>query len=262
MKAESGMAEAYPKASRYTDLAAIYAQCSGPGGLKLAEFLADKTKLGPDRLLLDVGTNRGVQTCFLAKEYGVSIVGIDPLDDRQDGWPHVQHLMHNALSWGVGASIFAVQAGVPRSGLASESFDFVYATTTLEMIRCWQGEAAYRDCLRELLRLMKPGGLLGLAEPMHFDVHIPAELVPRVAEGPDPWTNYFATLEATVEAVGSVGFEIVEADHVAEAQQWWMEFAAFDPFCQADPQGEARTIALDGGRWLSFGYVIARKAEV
>ena len=28
-------------------------------------------KLGPDKLLLDVGTNRGVQTCFLAKEYGV-----------------------------------------------------------------------------------------------------------------------------------------------------------------------------------------------
>jgi hypothetical protein len=32
----------YPKASKYPDLDTIYTQCSGPGGLKLAEFMADK----------------------------------------------------------------------------------------------------------------------------------------------------------------------------------------------------------------------------
>ena len=28
----------YPRASKYPDLETVYAQCSGPGGLKLAEF--------------------------------------------------------------------------------------------------------------------------------------------------------------------------------------------------------------------------------
>jgi hypothetical protein len=129
------------------------------------------------------------------------------------------------------------------------------------MIRGFQGESAYRAGLRELYRLLKPDGLLGLGEPMHFDAPIPAELFPRVAEGEDAWTNFFATIDETVEAVESTGFVIVEANYVPEAQSWWQEFAKHDPFCKADPEGEPKTIAIDNGRWLSFGYVIARKAS-
>ena len=32
-----------------------------------------------------------------------------------------------------------------------------------------------------------------------------------------------------------------------------------DPFCKANPNGEPKTIAIDDGCGLSFGYVIARK---
>jgi hypothetical protein len=35
----------YPKADKYPHLETIYAQCSGPGGLKLAEFMAEKMGL-------------------------------------------------------------------------------------------------------------------------------------------------------------------------------------------------------------------------
>jgi hypothetical protein len=35
----------YQKSSKYTDLRKIYAECSGPGGLKLAEFMADHLEL-------------------------------------------------------------------------------------------------------------------------------------------------------------------------------------------------------------------------
>lgn len=72
----------YPKASQYTDLEAIYAECSGPGGLRLTEFMAFKMDLRPGARLLDIGIERGYQTCFLAKEYGVLAVGIDP--DEED----------------------------------------------------------------------------------------------------------------------------------------------------------------------------------
>ena len=71
----------YPKAKTYTDLQAIYAECSGPGGLELAEFMAEKMNLQSQKSLIDIGFNRGFQTCFLAKEYGVGIVAIAPLDD-------------------------------------------------------------------------------------------------------------------------------------------------------------------------------------
>jgi len=35
----------YRKSAKYTDLRSVYAQCSGPGGFKLAEFMCDKMGL-------------------------------------------------------------------------------------------------------------------------------------------------------------------------------------------------------------------------
>lgn len=61
----------FQKSLKYTDYDAIYEQCSGPGGLQLAEFMAEKMRLSEGKKLLDVGANWGYQTCFLAKEYGI-----------------------------------------------------------------------------------------------------------------------------------------------------------------------------------------------
>lgn len=47
----------YEKSQKYTDYDTIYAQCSGPGGLQLAEFLAEKMGIVAHKKLLDVGSN-------------------------------------------------------------------------------------------------------------------------------------------------------------------------------------------------------------
>ena len=46
-----------------------------------------------------------------------------------------------------------------------------------------KGEQAYQDGLVDIYRVLKPGGMLGLGEPMHFDVDIPVDLVPLVTQG-------------------------------------------------------------------------------
>jgi SAM-dependent methyltransferase len=247
------------KALKYPDLETIYRQCSGPGGLKLAEFLADKLDLQTGQVLLDVGFNRGYQTCFLAKEYLVFVVGIDPWPDRSDGRPHVEHLMENARAWGVERHVLGVQVGLPDTRFAGASFDAIYTSTTMEMIRGSQGEAAYRACLGELFRLLRPGGRLALGEPMHFDLPVPPDLAPLMPPGNPSWVECFSTVESTVESVRSQGFAVLEADYAPDARQWWLEYAAYDPGCRANPQEEPRAIAADGGRWLTFGYVIAQK---
>jgi len=142
----------YLKAAKYTDLETIYSQVSGPGGLALAEFIAEIPELRSGRRLLDVGINRGYQSCFIAKEYGVTVIGIEP------------------------------------------------------------------------------------------------------------WADFFVTVDETEAAVRTAGFEIGEAGYAPDARKWWLEFAEFDPYCRQDPEGEAKVIRADNGRWLSFGYVIARKA--
>ena len=248
----------YPKAEKYPDLDTVYEQCSGPGGLKLAEFVADKLDLQPSTLLLDIGFNRGYQTCFLSKEYGTFVVGIDPWEDLTDGCPHVEHLMRNARSWGVEDRVLGIRVGVPDTRFADASFDAVYCTTTLEMIRGFKGEDRYRQCLSEILRVLRPGGLFGLAEPMHLEVDVPEDLAPLVSKGPASFVDCFVTVKDTVAACRAVGFEIVEADYAPDANAWWKEYRILDPRCKNDPE-ETRMLDVDRGRWISFGYVIAQR---
>jgi len=252
-------AGAQGRAAKYENYDEIYAQCSGPGGLELAEFLAEKMALRAGSKVLDVGCNRGYQTCFLAKEYGVLAVGLDPWDDREQGNPMVDHLVQNAARWGVADRVIGLKQGVPDTCIASETFDFVYSTTALEMIRVSQGEGGYQAALEEIARLLKPGGVFGLGEPMHLEVAVPPDLLPYVSKGPYAWTDCFRGLSETKDAVQQAGFEILEHAYAPSAWDWWTSFAQHDPFCKNDPDGDPKTLAVDGGRWTSFGYVIARK---
>ena len=155
--------------------------------------------------------------------------------------------------------MLGVQVGVPDTRFAENTFDYAYSTTTLEMIRGIEGEEEYKKCLAEIYRVLKPGGVFGLGEPMHLNVEIPADLAPLVTQGNESWANCFATIRETETACQSVGFEIVETDYVPDARLWWKEYAEYDPGCQAESDGDRRAIQVDGGRWLSFGYVVAKK---
>ena len=251
----------YEKSTRYDDLDTIYAQVSGPGGLNLAEFMAEKMGLREGAQLLDVGCNRGYQTCFLAKEYGVLAVGMDPWDDRMDGRPMVDHLLANAEAWGVRDAILGMKLGMPESPFADDSFDFVYSTTALEMVRMSLGIEGYRKCLEEIRRVLKPGGVFGLGEPMHLDVDLPEDLAPLVSSGEYPWTECFRSLPETLEVFRSVDLKILEAEYAPDARRWWMDYARHDPFCKQKPDEDPKTLEVDDGRWTSFGYIISRKPD-
>ena len=252
--------DTYPKSSNYSNLDQIYAQCSGPGGLQLAEFMASKMGLFPGARVLDVGCNRGWQTCFMAKEFGVQVVGLDPWDDRMSGEPMIEHLRRNAEIWEVEQSVLGLAGGMPHTKLASASFDFVYSTTALEMLRMLEGEEGYLASLREIARLLRPGGVFGLGEPMHLEVDLPPDLEPYVSQPEFPWKECFKSLSQTRQAVERAGFIILDAGYAPDATRWWREFAAHDPFCLQKPEEDPLAIQKDNGRWLSFGYVIAKKS--
>lgn len=253
----------YPKAAKYTDLDAIYSQCSGPGAFRAAEFVADKLGLAPGMRVLDIGIFRGLQTCFLAKEYGCSMVAADPWNDDfdpdGDRKPYVDHLRRNAEAWGVADQILGVQVGVPDLKFAAASFDAAYSTTALEMVRGIEGDAQYQRAIEEVLRVVRPGALFGLAEPMHLGGPPPEDLEPLVSEGPLPFKNFLATADDTAVAFARAGFEVVESGYAPDARDFWLEFARHDWNCKKNPDGDPKLIEVDAGRWLSFGYVIGRK---
>lgn len=253
----------HSKSNKYTDLDRIYSECSGPGGLHLTEFMAEKMGLRAGARLLDIGIERGFQSCFLAKAYDVAVICLDPDDDRTDGLPHVEHLQRNARNWGVEDRIIGLKLGVPDTRFAANTFEFVYSTTTLEMVRGLFGVDYYQSCLAEIHRILRPGGIFGLGEPMHHPVPIPDDLILIYTKGggvgPEGWADCFATVEETANLCRSAGFYILESDYAPDAWAWWQEFTDHDPHCRADPDGEALVIRQDGGRWLSYGYVIAQK---
>jgi SAM-dependent methyltransferase len=160
----------------------------------------------------------------------------------------VEHLRRNAEAWGVEGSVLALELGVPGTKLASRSFDFAYSTTALEMLRVMQGEDGYLAALKEILRVMRPGGVFGLGEPMHREVELPPDLEPYLSQPEYPWKECFRGISQTAEAA-----------YAPDAELWWREYAAHDPFCKNKPEEDPKAIEVDGGRWLSFGYVIAQK---
>lgn len=255
--------QASPRAEKYPDLLEVYSQCSGPRALRAAEFVADKLGLRPGMRVLDIGIYRGIQTCFLAKEYGCSMVAVDPwtddFDPKGDGRPYVDHLMANAERWGVADRVLGVRLGLPEIKFADASFDAAYSTTAMEMIRGLQGDEVYLASLKEVLRVLRPGAVFGLAEPMHREGAPPAELDPIVSDGSLPFKQFLATPERTADQFREAGFEVLESGHAPDAIEWWQEFATYDDECRRNPDGNPRMLEVDAGRWISFGYVIARR---
>ncbi|NND66868.1 MAG: class I SAM-dependent methyltransferase, partial [Halioglobus sp.] len=156
--------------------------------------------------------------------------------------------------------VMGLQLAMPDSKFADGTFDAVYSSTAFEMIRGLFGEEEYVKSVKETLRVMKPGAVFGMAEPMHHKGPPPPDLEPLVTTGDMPFVKFLVTPEVTAQTFKEAGFEILDWGHVPGARDWWEEFAEFDEDCRTNPDSQDRKIVnMDAGRWLTVGYVIARK---
>ncbi len=64
------------------------------------------------------------------------------------------NLTRNAILWEIDSRIIGLKTGVPATSFADHSFDRVYCTTTLEMIRGMMGENGYKECLTEIYQYL------------------------------------------------------------------------------------------------------------
>ena len=79
------------------------------------------------------------------------------------------------------------------------------------------GKGKYTECIKEVYRVLKPGGIFGLGEPVHLDTEIPDKIRNFVTQGEVSFEKCFATIDKTEKAVKQGGFKIIEAGIAEDA---------------------------------------------
>jgi SAM-dependent methyltransferase len=115
-------------------------------------LISQHVPLGPDQVLLDFGCGSGAQALLFAHQVG-RVVGVDVVPG------HVRALQAAARAQGVAGRTAAVLYDGDRLPLADASVDVVISCEVLEHV------ADEATALREIRRVLRPGGHLALTVP-------------------------------------------------------------------------------------------------
>jgi SAM-dependent methyltransferase len=129
--------------TRFSGLAALYAQCRPDYPQEAVDFIMTRCGLGPESLLVDVGCGTGISSRLFARR-GVRVLGIEPNADMR------ARAASEPLPAGCPQPIYQ-DGRAEATGLADGSADVVLAAQAFH----WFESAA---ALREFARILKPGG--------------------------------------------------------------------------------------------------------
>ena len=175
-----------------------------PGGLALTEELAGLTGLHAGQRLLDAGCGRGTSTVHLAKLTGCDAVG---LTLESDGVSKGRQL---AEASGVGEQVRFVQDDILHMDTISGDFDVVLMECVLSTLE------QKPESLRQLYRITKPGGFIGLTDVTVFS-ELPEQL--RGSIGAALCMADARNLDEYMSLVEEAGFRVKEFRSAKEAAQ-------------------------------------------
>lgn len=224
----------------------------GPGGLELPEAVADAMRIPAGATVLDAGAGSGEISCFLAAEYGWHVLAMDGGADA---------IQERANARSLAGSVVGLKGDLTDLQLASDSVDGLICLGTFEML-----QDARPRAMVEMKRVVRPGGPIGIGEPM-LTRDLPAEEAERLY-GPEDELGFrkcFRTLEWNKELAGESGLEIVEAYQHPRAQDLWDDYyrPLFDDegtLKHPERRSEVEIWQRDGGNYHGLGVVVLRQA--
>lgn len=116
------------------------------------EVLLDPLDIGPSHTVLELGCNLGGTTVQMVRRYGCTVHAIDIVDDM------ARAAADNVRRSGLEDRAFVAQMDARRLQYPDAAFDFVVG---IEVVNHLDDKAA---CMKEIARVLKPGGRLVLAE--------------------------------------------------------------------------------------------------
>lgn len=152
----------------YFDLQASWGITKHFGGTQVTDQLVALCQITPQSHVLDVGCGTGMTPRYLAETVGCHVVGID-LSDRMIAWSK-QRVQRAHLDSYVSLSV----ANALHLPYADQTFDAVICESVTAFV------ASKSWALREYMRVVRPGGYVGLTEGVWLGLP-PAELVAYVA---------------------------------------------------------------------------------
>ncbi len=128
--------------------AGIYNDFIGCGGLYLASEMVRKMNLKKGDIVLDLGCGMGETSIYLAKNFGVTVIGVD-------FWNPAAQLLEKAQNNGVSDKVVPLQIDITQNIPFSDNyFDAIFCMNSLFMF----GEN--KEFLDRLIATLKVGGTL------------------------------------------------------------------------------------------------------
>ena len=167
----------------YLDMQAELGYTKHIGGLNATREMLDLCQIPPEKVMLYVGCGSGGAIIYIPEEYGCQVVGIDLKGN----------MLTSAQAWadrkGIRDRLTFGTADAQQLPFAANSFDIVIC----EAVNTFVPDRAM--AVSEYIRVVKPGGYIGLNEPVLIQDPTPkdadalAKIVGHAIEPPETWEN-------------------------------------------------------------------------
>jgi SAM-dependent methyltransferase len=142
------------------------------GKLRLRDRLLDALTLAPDARVLDLGCGHGLFLIGAAKRVPRGrAVGIDLWSQVDQGGNSREATLANAANEGVADRVEVHDGDIRQLPFPDASFDAIVSSLVLHNIH---GRAERRRALRELARVLRPGGQVAIVDIHHVGEYVRA----------------------------------------------------------------------------------------
>ena len=229
----------------------------GPHPLWLAEWLLQSLDTVPGMRVLDLGCGKAITSVFWARELDAQVYAADLWTSVDDNWQRIQDA-------GESERVAPVQVEAHALPFAAGFFD---AILSVDAYHYFGTDLLY---LHYLSRFLRPGGVLGVVMPGLMrplvDGRPPAHLTQPQANGKVFWEDECVSLRTLAwwqEVFRQCPrVELFQADCLADGWRLWRDFDLFvERSGHAIFPSDAEALERDGGRYLGFLRLLARRGE-
>jgi len=153
----------------YFELQAYVGTTKHMGGFETTKELIELCHIGKDTYVLEVGCGVGATACYLAKNHGCNVVGVDIRESM------IARSNERARKQGVADRVEFRVADAQDLPFENALFDVVLCESVATFVRDKQ------KVVSEYVRVTRPGGYVGLNEELWIETP-PAPLVERVRQ--------------------------------------------------------------------------------